>query len=153
VQTRNRLHTTRNHSVYREQIVLSDTSSRLAIGLGDGTVLLYRRLDQSTFSSSTSLTSLPNRARSTSPPPNQSQRSDSGNPPPPPQTLTQTGMHPTRTKQKTKTDLYLFIITASRVLFSQATGRVPSSSPNTAIVDEVGAGWDARLWIGISGIL
>jgi hypothetical protein len=63
--------------------------------------------------------------------------------PPPPQTLAQTGMHSTRTKQKTKTDLYMFIITASHVLFSQATGRVLSSSPNTAIVDEVGAGTDA----------
>jgi vacuolar protein sorting-associated protein 11 len=35
------------------------TLSHLAIGLGDGPVLLYRHIDQSIFSSSISLTSLP----------------------------------------------------------------------------------------------
>ncbi|KAI0050858.1 hypothetical protein FA95DRAFT_1603137 [Auriscalpium vulgare] len=40
-------------------IALSETLSFLAIGLGDGTVLLYRHLDQSVFSGSTSLTALP----------------------------------------------------------------------------------------------
>jgi vacuolar protein sorting-associated protein 11 len=40
-------------------IALSDTLSHLAIGLADGTVLLYRYLGQFIFSSSTSFTSIP----------------------------------------------------------------------------------------------
>ena len=40
-------------------IALSATLSHLAIGLGDGTVILYRHLDQSIYSSSGSLTTLP----------------------------------------------------------------------------------------------
>ena len=40
-------------------IALSATLSYLAIGLGDGTVILYRHLDQSIYSTSGSLSTLP----------------------------------------------------------------------------------------------
>jgi hypothetical protein len=110
--------------------------------LGDGTVLLYRHLDQSLFSTSTSLTSLP-KPRTIHESPTEpitalgfrepSSSPSAANP--------QTNGHaPNSDKAKENPNLYLFIVTTSRVLSYQATGRVPSSSPNPAIVDEVGAG-------------
>ena len=50
-------HSSRRHPV--SCAALASGLSTLAVGLGDGTVLLYRHLDQSVFSSSTSLSALP----------------------------------------------------------------------------------------------
>jgi hypothetical protein len=103
---------------------------------------LYRYLDQSIFSSSTSLTSIPKpRTIHESPtepitglgfrePTSSSAVAD-----------TQTNGHThdkDKDKDREKDNLYLFIVTTSRVLSYQASGRVVGSNPS--IVDEVGAG-------------
>jgi vacuolar protein sorting-associated protein 11 len=133
-------------------MALTDTLSHLAIGLGDGTVLLYRHLDQSIFSSSTSLTSLP-KPRTIHESPTEPitalgfrepsissahEAQTNGHAPAPHQ-------HQEKPKPKDKDkdnpkekDLFLFIVTTSRVLSYQATGRVSGANPS--IVDEVGAG-------------
>jgi hypothetical protein len=112
-------------------MALSDTLSHLAIGLGDGTVLLYRHLDQSIFSGSTSLTSLPK-----------------------PRTVHESPTEPITGlgfKEPTEEipNLYLFVVTTNRVLSYQASGRGSSGTVN--VVDEVGSGlgcatmdWRAR---------
>ncbi|KAF8306968.1 hypothetical protein DL93DRAFT_2178260 [Clavulina sp. PMI_390] len=112
-------------------VALSSTLSHLAIGLGDGTVLLYRNLDQSLFSGSTSLTALPKpktvHESSTEP-------------------ITGLGfrepLHPTGSrvseKEKEAEQLILFIVTTARVLSYIAAGKSSGSAPT--VVDEVGCG-------------
>ncbi|TFY77597.1 hypothetical protein EWM64_g6415, partial [Hericium alpestre] len=50
-------HSNRPHPV--TAVAVSAALSYMAVGLGDGTVLLYRHIDQSIFSGSSSLTALP----------------------------------------------------------------------------------------------
>ncbi|KAF9459910.1 hypothetical protein BDZ94DRAFT_1324440 [Collybia nuda] len=93
--------------------------SHLAIGLGDGTVLLYRHLDQSLLSLS-SLTSLPK-----------------------PHTVHESPTEPiTGLGFKEPTDnsmnLALFVVTTSHVLSYQVTGK--GSGGSAMVVDEIGCG-------------
>lgn len=113
-------HGPRPHPV--STIAVSASLSHLAVGLADGTVLLYRHLDQS-LSSSTSLTALPK-----------------------PRTLLEmptepiTGLgfrEPGATGEDDSSYLYLFVTTTSRILCFQASGKGSGSTPRT--VDELGA--------------
>ncbi|CCM05130.1 uncharacterized protein FIBRA_07338 [Fibroporia radiculosa] len=99
-------------------IALSETLVYLAIGLADGTVLLYRHLDQSIFSGSTSLSSLP-KARVVHESP--------GEP------ITGLGF---REASEDNPHVYLFIVTLNRVLAYQASGR--GSSISATVVSETG---------------
>ncbi|KAF6763702.1 vacuolar membrane protein [Ephemerocybe angulata] len=100
-------------------VALSETLSHLSIGLGDGTVVLYRHLDQS-LAGSTSLTALPkSRVVHESP------------------TEPVTGLgfrEPTEESPNT----YLFIVTTNRVLCYHAAGRGSGGTPT--VVDEIGCG-------------
>ncbi|KAF5330983.1 hypothetical protein D9619_005205 [Psilocybe cf. subviscida] len=100
-------------------VEVSDGLAHLAIGLGDGTVILYRHLDQS-LSSSTSLTSLP-KARTVH---------ESATEP-----ITGLGF---REPGDDNTNTYLFIVTTNRVLSYQVSGRNSGGAPAEA--DEIGAG-------------
>lgn len=103
-------------------MALTSTLSHLALGLADGTVLLYKHLDQS-LSTSTSLTAVP-KARTLFESPSEP--------------VTALGF---REKGSTEMDetqhLYLFVTTTNRVLSFQVSGRGSGSGPRT--VDDVGA--------------
>ncbi|KAI8982945.1 hypothetical protein BD414DRAFT_491677 [Trametes punicea] len=112
-------------------IALSASLSFLAIGLGDGTVILYRHLDQSIYSASGSLTTLPK--------PRVIHES-------PTEPITGLGF---REPAEDSPSLYLFIVTTNRVLCYQASGKGSGGTPTA--VDEIGAGlgcatmdWKAR---------
>ncbi|KDQ33122.1 hypothetical protein PLEOSDRAFT_1099105 [Pleurotus ostreatus PC15] len=99
-------------------IALSASLSHLAIGLADGTVLLYRHLDQS-VSSSSNLTAVPK-----------------------PRTVFESSTEPITGlgfKEPTEetNSLYLFIVTTNRVLSYQASGRGSGGAP--VVIDEVGS--------------
>ncbi|KAM5536515.1 hypothetical protein V8D89_009792 [Ganoderma adspersum] len=101
-------------------IALSATLSYLAIGLGDGTVILYRHLDQSIYSTSGSLTTLPK-----------------------PRVIHESSTEPItglgfREPAEETPNIYLFIVTTNRVLCYQASGKGSGGTP--AVVDEIGAG-------------
>ena len=126
-------------------IALALNLVHLAIGFADGTVLLYRHLDQS-LASSSSLTALPKVRTIHEPPlPTSSPPSTSG---------TVAGNEPiTSLGFKQPTDdspsSYLFIVTTSHVLSYQVSGK--GSGAQAAVVDEIGAGlgcarmdWKAR---------
>lgn len=97
-------------------VALSATVAHLAIGLGDGTVILYRHLDQS-LASSTSLTSLP-KARTVHESPTEP--------------ITGLGF------REPTGDLsgYLYVVTTNRVLSYLASG----SGASATMVDEIGTG-------------
>lgn len=99
-------------------VALSNALTHLAIGLANGTVLLYRQLDQSIFSGSTSLTALP-KARIVRESPTEP--------------VTGLGF---KEPTEENPNVYLFIVTTNNVLSYQASGR--GSTP--AVVDQVGAG-------------
>ncbi|KAH7908522.1 hypothetical protein BJ138DRAFT_1128397 [Hygrophoropsis aurantiaca] len=101
-------------------IALSATLSYLAIGLGDGSVLVYRHLDQSIFSGSTSLTAVPK--------PRIVHES-------PTEPVTGLGF-----KEPTDEDpnLHLFIVTTNGVWSYHVSGK--GSGGASTIVDEVGCG-------------
>ena len=112
-------------------IALSATLSYLAIGLGDGTVILYRHLDQSIYSTSGSLSTLPK--------PRVIHES-------PTEPITGLGF---REPTEETPYVYLFIVTTNRTLCYQASGKGSGGAP--AVVDEIGAGlgcatmdWKAR---------
>ncbi|KAH6902717.1 vacuolar membrane protein [Coprinopsis sp. MPI-PUGE-AT-0042] len=100
-------------------VSLSSGLGHLAIGLGDGTVILYRHLDQS-LAGSTSITALP-KARTIH---------ESSTEP-----ITGLGFkEPTDDSPNT----YLFIVTTNRVLSYQVSGRGSGGAPT--VVDEIGSG-------------
>ncbi|KAF9476515.1 hypothetical protein BDN70DRAFT_839137 [Pholiota conissans] len=124
-------------------VALSSTLSHLAIGLGDGTVILYRHLDQS-LASSSSLTALP-KARTIHESPTEpitglgfrepiedepSSEAPSTNGAP-------SGANATGSKS-THNAHYLFIATTNHVLAYQASGR--NSGGAAVTVDEIGTG-------------
>ncbi|KAF8699748.1 hypothetical protein AX14_000902 [Amanita brunnescens Koide BX004] len=126
-------------------IALALNLVHLAIGFADGTVLLYRHLDQS-LASSSSLTALP-KVRTIHEPslPTSSSPSTSGpvvgNEP-----ITSLGF---RQPTDDSPNSFLFIVTTSHVLSYQVTGK--GSGAQAAVVDEIGAGlgcarmdWKAR---------
>lgn len=113
-----------NISCQVSTLSLSSTLSHLAIGLADGTVLLYRHLDQSLFAGSNNLTSLPK--------PKLIHES-------PTEPITGLGFRePDEDKQDKEKDLYLFIVTTNRVLSYLASGRGSGGTPT--VVDDVGCG-------------
>lgn len=102
--------------------------------------MLYRYLDQSIFSSSTSLTSLP-KPRTVHELPTEPITGLGFREPSVATTTSepQTNGHTQeKDKDKESANLYLFIVTTNRVLSYQATGR--GSGKPTSVVDEVGAG-------------
>ncbi|KAG2351149.1 hypothetical protein BDR07DRAFT_1476106 [Suillus spraguei] len=90
---------------------LSSTLSFLAIGLADGTVLLYRHLDQS-LSSASSLTALPKTRTIHESSPNLSQASDN--------------------------NLHLFIVTTNSVYLYHVSGK--GSGGSSVLLDDIGCG-------------
>ncbi|THV03182.1 hypothetical protein K435DRAFT_651795, partial [Dendrothele bispora CBS 962.96] len=100
---------------------LSENVSHLAIGLGDGSVLLYRHLDQS-LASSTSLTALPK--------PRTVHESPS-------EPITGLGFRePSTSLDHHNHNLYLFVVTTDHVLVYQASGKGAGSG--AVAVDEIG---------------
>lgn len=99
-------------------VAVSASLGYLAIGLADGTVLLYRHLDQSIFSGSTSLTALP-----------KPRAIHEGTTEP----ITGLGF---REPSEDSPNIYLFIVTINRVLSYQASGKGSGGTPSE--VDEVG---------------
>ncbi|KAH7922180.1 hypothetical protein BV22DRAFT_1037818 [Leucogyrophana mollusca] len=101
-------------------VALSATLSYLAIGLGDGSVLLYRHLDQSIFSGSSSLASVPK-----------------------PRTIHESPTEPITGlgfKEPSDDDqnLHLFIVTTNGVWSYHVSGK--GSGGSSVIIDEVGCG-------------
>ncbi|EJD02144.1 uncharacterized protein FOMMEDRAFT_20927 [Fomitiporia mediterranea MF3/22] len=112
-------HGTRPHPV--STVALSASLSHLAIGLADGTVLLYRHLDQS-LSSSTALSALP-KSRTLLEAPTEP--------------ITGLGFRePSAAHAEEAPHLHLFVTTTSRVLCFQVSGKGSGGSPR--VVDEVG---------------
>ena len=102
-------------------IALSASLSHLAIGLADGTILLYRHLDQS-LSSSTSLSALP-KARVLLEAPTEP--------------ITGLGFRePSAAQAEESPHLHLFATTTNRVLCFQVSGKGSGSAPR--VLDEVG---------------
>lgn len=112
-------------------IALSATLAYLAIGLGDGTVLLYRHLDQSIFSGSTSLSALP-KPRVV--------HESAGEP------ITGLGF---REPGEDSPNMYLFIVTLNRVLAYHASGKGSGGQPT--VVSELGCGLGCAAMDGNSG--
>ncbi|KAF4614763.1 hypothetical protein D9613_002508 [Agrocybe pediades] len=102
-------------------VALSENVAHLAIGLGDGTVVLFRHLDQS-LASSTSLTSLP-KLRTVHESPTEP--------------ITGLGFKEPRAGDEAP-NTYLFIVTINKVLSYQVSGR--GSGGPASVVDDVGAG-------------
>ncbi|KAG6889861.1 hypothetical protein C0992_003757 [Termitomyces sp. T32_za158] len=100
-------------------VALSASLAHLAIGLGDGTVLIYRHLDQA-LTSSNSLTSLP-KPRIIN---------DTANDP-----ITGLGF---KEPTEDNPNCSLFIVTINRVLLYQVTGKGSGGLPS--VVDEIGCG-------------
>ncbi|KAF9262183.1 hypothetical protein L218DRAFT_980660 [Marasmius fiardii PR-910] len=119
-------------------VALSASLSHLAVGLGDGTVVLYRHLDQSLAASSTSLTAVPK--------PRVIHES-------PTEPITGLGFRePTSALAQSASslaadsNLYLFMTTTNRVLVYQTTGR--GSGANASVVDEIGCGLGCAIMDG-----
>lgn len=99
-------------------MALTLSLSYLAIGLADGTVILYRHLDQSIFSGSTSLTAVPK-----------------------PRVVLEGSADPVtglgfREPTADNPNVCLFIVTLNQVLVYQVTGKSSGGTPTT--VDEIG---------------
>lgn len=114
-------------------IALSVTLSHLAIGLGDGTVLVYRHLLQSLTTSPTSLTSLPKaRIIHESPEPITGLGFREARHPAQPQS----GSKAPETTNGTSTGPLLYICTTNRVL----VGELSSRSGQAKAIDDLGCG-------------
>ena len=101
-------------------VALSNSLTHLAVGLANGTVLLYRQLDQSIFSGSTSLTALPK--------PKVVRES-------PTEPVTGLGF---KEPTEESPNVHLFIVTTNNVLSYQASGKGSGGTP--AVADQIGAG-------------
>lgn len=101
-------------------VALSNALTYLAVGLANGTVLLYRQLDQSIFSGSTSLTALPK--------PKVVRES-------PTEPVTGLGF---KEPTEENPNVHLFVVTTNNVLSYQASGKGSGGTP--AVVDQVGTG-------------
>jgi hypothetical protein len=110
-------------------MALTGNLSHLAIGLGDGTVLLYRHLLQSLTTSPTSLTSLPKaRVIHESPEP----ITGLGFREPLPSAISAT----TSKVPDDSAQISLFIVTTNKVLCAPVSGR----GGETKVIDELGSG-------------
>lgn len=107
-------------------MALASNLSHLAIGLGDGTVLLYRHLLQSLTTSPTALTSLP-KARTVLEP---NERA--------PEAITGMGFREFQSQRQGANATNLFVVTTNRVL------SVPVSAKGgpARVLDEIGCGLD-----------
>lgn len=120
-------------------IALTSNLSHLAIGLGDGTVLLYRHLLQSLTTSSTSLTSLPKaRVIHESPEPITGLGFREG---------ASQAARTSETDKSTAPNLSIFVVTTNRVLSAVVSGR----GGEAKTIDDKGAGlgcasmdWDRK---------
>jgi vacuolar protein sorting-associated protein 11 len=101
-------------------VALSSTLSHLALGLADGTVLLYRHLDQSLAAGGSAL-----------PKPKTMHES-------PTEPITGLGFREPSSDEPSA-HLYLFVVTTNRVLAYQASGRGAGGNANGHVVDEGGA--------------
>ncbi|KAG7086657.1 hypothetical protein E1B28_002597 [Marasmius oreades] len=134
-------------------LALSASLSHLAVGLGDGTVVLYRHLDQSLAASSTSLTALP-KPRVIHESPTEPITGLGFREPTVTSTQSVNQMKRNSAEENHFADpnLYLFISTTSRVLVYQATGR--GSGANASVADEIGCGLGcAAMDGGISALI
>jgi len=108
-------------------IAISPSLSHLAVGVSDGTVLLYRHLDQSLFSGALSLSALPKPKvileNSSEPITGLAFRSSSA---------------PSFPDASAKELLHLFIVTTNRILTYLASGKGSSGVP--VLVDDIGCG-------------
>lgn len=100
---------------------MSNTLVHFAIGLADGTVLLFRNFEHAALSSG-SLTSLPK--------PKVIHES-------PTEPITGLGFRETSPEDQTP-DAHLFIVTTSRVLLYHVSGKGSGAAPT--VIDEVGCG-------------
>lgn len=107
-------------------MALASNLSHLAIGLGDGTVLLYRHLLQSLTTSPTALTSLP-KARVVLEP---NERA--------PEAITGLGFRESHSQRHGPNATTLFIVTTNRVLAAQ----VSAKGGEARVLDEIGCGLD-----------
>ncbi|EIW86132.1 hypothetical protein CONPUDRAFT_114267 [Coniophora puteana RWD-64-598 SS2] len=120
-------------------IALSSSMSYLALGFGDGTVLLYRHLDQSLFSSSSSLSALPKPRTIHESPTDPITGLGFREPDPIHDTAaTVNGSGAVGTGTGASPNLHLFIVTTGGVWACHVSGR--GSGGASAIVDEVGCG-------------
>lgn len=123
-------------------MAITTNLSHLAIGLGDGTVLLYRHLLQSLTTSPTSLTSLP-RARVL----HESSEPITGLGFREPPATASSGSSRVPENEKTSGQISLLIVTISRVLVASASAK----GGDARTIDEMGCGlgcavmdWDRR---------
>lgn len=107
-------------------MALAGNLSHLAIGLGDGTVLLYRHLLQSLTTSPTALTSLP-KARVVLEP---NERA--------PEAITGLGFRESHSPKHGPNATTLFIVTTNRVLAAP----VSAKGGEARVLDEIGCGLD-----------
>jgi hypothetical protein len=144
-------------------VALSASLSYLAIGLGDGTVLLYRHLDQSIFSGSASLTALP-KPKTIHESPTEpitglgfrepltvdSSRLHSHSHNDHPIPITEPESTKSGKEKEKDAALVLFVVTTNRVLAYIASGKGSGGTP--AVVDEVGCGLGCATLYGRSDI-
>ena len=108
-------------------IAISPSLSHLAVGISDGTVLLYRHLDQSLFSGALSLSALPK--------PKVIHESSN-------EAITglafRSSSAPSSPEASTKELLHLFIVTTNRLLTYLASSKGSGGAP--VLVDDIGCG-------------
>ncbi|WWC88408.1 uncharacterized protein L201_003319 [Kwoniella dendrophila CBS 6074] len=126
-------HGQRPHPV--SSIALTSNLSHLAIGLGDGTVLLYKHLLQSLTTSPTSLNSLP-KARVI----HESNEPITGLGFREPNYSSSPTSHQSSGSSSSNIGISLFIVTTNRILSAPVSGNSKGSSSETRTIDELGCG-------------